>query len=191
MKKSKLIPFLRPNLDILFIGLNPANGSSEKGHYFSVNQSFWNQLFDAGLLRYPVNKNVADDLVFGYTDYNFKNWNFGITDLVTTIAESDSSKIKPSFQNTENLVLELKKYKPKTAVILHSKVLTNLCKYLNLKKPKTNSGNMGVLIDDCDTIFYNISFPHGNTITAIQKIEKYKELKIHLLKIKQIYNLNL
>ncbi len=32
MEKSKLVPFLRPNLDILFVGLNPAKGSSDNGH---------------------------------------------------------------------------------------------------------------------------------------------------------------
>ncbi len=36
---------------------------------------------------------------------------------------------------------------------------------------------MGELIDGCDTIFYNITFPHGNAIKSIDKVRLYMELK--------------
>lgn len=60
MEKSKLVPFVRENLDILFVGLNPAKGSSYNCHYFSVNQAFWNQLYDAGLITARIDKASAD-----------------------------------------------------------------------------------------------------------------------------------
>src|SRR5690606_13520639 len=124
MNESKLVPYLRPNLDILFIGLNPAKGSSDKGHYFSVNQAFWNQLYKANLINQPINKNIADEIIFATNEANYNNWEFGITDLVTKYAESNSQKIKPSYQDCLKLKSDIINLKPTTAVILHSKVLS-------------------------------------------------------------------
>jgi len=185
MEKSKLVPFLRSDLDILFVGLNPAKGSSDNGHYFSVNQAFWNQLFQSGLILKQISKLVADNIVFGNNKYNFNEWNYGITDLVSAIAESDSSKIKPTFRDSIALIDELKKHKPKMAILLHGKVLSNLCDHLNIATPKANSGNMGQLVNDCSTIFFNIAFPHGNAINSNDKINRYKELKDDLVKMKK------
>jgi hypothetical protein len=181
MNESKLIPFLRPDLDILFIGLNPAKGSSDKGHYFSVNQAFWNQLYEAGLIKRPVDKNIADDIIFGTNNSNTNNWEFGITDLVTKYAESDSSKIKPTYQDCVKLKSDIIKMKPKTAVILHGKVLSCFLEFLNKKVPISNSGYLGKIINDSNTEFFNIAFPHGNTIKSIEKILLYKELHQRIL----------
>jgi uracil DNA glycosylase superfamily protein len=178
MEKSKLIPFLRNNLDILFIGLNPALGSSQNKHYFSVNQSFWNQLYDSGLIITNVDKSYADDFIFGSTEYNC---NFGITDLITSIAESDSTKIKPKSQDSIHLKNTIIEFSPKVSIILHSKVLKIFLNFMNIKVPDSNSGYLGNLIKNCQTIFYNIAFPHGNTIASYYKVQKYKEVKEFLL----------
>lgn len=182
VEKSKLVPYLRPKLDILFVGLNPAKGSSDNGHYFSVNQAFWNQLFEAGLVLKSIDKIVADNIVFGNNKYNFNGWNYGITDLVTTIAESDSSKIKPTYQDCENIISEIKKYKPRAVILLHGKVLSNICSYLAIATPKANTGKMGYLIKGYNSMFYNIAFPHGNSIPSSVKVNRYKELKKELIK---------
>ena len=77
MEKSNLIPFVRNNLDILFVGLNPAVGSSRNRRYFSANQAIWNQLYDSGLITSRVDKSIADELVFGQKDINFQGWSYG------------------------------------------------------------------------------------------------------------------
>lgn len=184
MEKLKLVPFLRPNLDILFVGLNPAKGSNDNGHYFSVNQAFWNQLYEAELILKPVNKLVADNLIFGNNHLNFDNWQYGIIDLVTTIAESDSTKINPSYKDCICLLSDIEKFKPKTVVILHGKVLSKLFDFLGSVAPKANTGKLGQLINKSTTEFFNIAFPHGNSINSVDKIMRYKELKKEILKIK-------
>ncbi len=73
MEVSNLVPFVREKLDILFIGLNPAIGSSTHKHYFSVNQVFWNQLYEAGLITYQVDKANADDFIFGSKTFNYRH----------------------------------------------------------------------------------------------------------------------
>lgn len=82
MKESRLKPFIHSGLDILFVGLNPARGSSQNGHYFSVNASFWNQLNEAGLITEFIDKGIADEIVFGSTCININEYQYGITDLV-------------------------------------------------------------------------------------------------------------
>lgn len=177
MQKSTLIPFLRKNLDILFVGLNPAKGSNENGHYFSVNQAFWNQLYESGLITKRVDKLNADELIFGSNKYNYKNWNFGITDLITEIAESNSAKIRPKQTDLIRLENVIKDYKPKTTILLHSKVLKKFVDHLGHVVPESNTGRIGKLIENSNTVFYNIAFPHGNAITSESKIDQYTELK--------------
>ncbi len=188
METSKLIPFVRNNLEILFIGLNPAKGSNENGHYFSVKQSFWSQLYRSGLITEEIDKLTADEIVFGSTMVNFINWNYGITDLITGMAESDSRKINPTKEDCYRLEHQIRKFQPTSAVILHNKVLNKLLKYLSLTPPEANSGNLGAIIPGIKTAFFNIAFPHGNTITDSSKIDRYIELKRHILALKHMEN---
>jgi G:T/U-mismatch repair DNA glycosylase len=182
MEKSNLIPFLRRGLDILFIGLNPALGSSRNKQYFSVVQSFWDQLYRSGLITQYVDKSIADELIFGLTDYNFNNWNFGITDLVTSVAESNSRKVEPTHNDTQNLKRTIEDYSPRVVIILHGKVLKKFLEYIGIPVPESNSGYMGNILAGHPTVFYNIAFPHGNTITSSEKIERYREVKEYLLR---------
>jgi len=184
MQQSNLKPFVRKNLDILFVGLNPAKGSSENGHYFSVKQSFWNQLLKAGLITEQTDKMTADDIIFGSTVRNSNNWNYGITDLITEIAESDSRKIKPTKKDCIRLEKLIKELNPLTVVLLHSKVIKEFTKYLTINKPTANSGKMGKIINGSSSFFYDIAFPHGNAISDELKIEKYKDLKQFILSLK-------
>lgn len=171
-----LYPFLRKDLDVLFVGLNPANTSSRKGHYFSTKPAFWNQLYDAGLITKPVNMDEADDEVFGSCNVNYNHWEYGVTDLVNFLAQSNSSEVKPTIQNCIELYETIKKYEPKNVVILHSKVAKFFLKrYLNIGN--IQYGCLGKLINDCNTVFYNIPFPHGNAIASEFKVKLYKELK--------------
>jgi G:T/U-mismatch repair DNA glycosylase len=181
MEKSNLVPFIRHDLDILFAGLNPAKGSSDNRHYFSVNQAFWNQLYDAGLIKKEVDQLEADEIVFGSNDINFCGWSFGITDLITEVAESNSRVIEPSERDCQRLEREIRKYKPKTVILLHGKVTKTFLAYLGIKPIRANHGQIGQIIKNCPTLFYSIAFPHRNNIPSIKKVEKYKVVKNFLL----------
>lgn len=177
METATLKPFLRKNLDILFVGLNPAKGSNDRGHYFSVNQAFWNQLRNSGLILENVNKDIADECIFGNNNCNYKSFNYGITDLITHIAESDSKKIIPKKEDCKALWKTLIKCKPKIAILLHWKVIKYFFKHINKDIPSSNSGELGKIIPNSDTIFFSIAFPHGNRISSTEKEKKYIEVK--------------
>lgn len=180
MAESELIPFIRHHLSILFVGLNPAKGSSNNRHYFSVNQAFWNQLFEAGLIIERVDKLVADEIVFGTNRINFRGWFYGITDLITEIAESDSRKIIPSEEDCRRLEMEIQKFQPEVAILLHGKVTRNFLPYLKEPSVPANYGLIGQVIDNCPTMFFSIAFPHGNNIPSIDKVRKYQAIKDYL-----------
>ncbi len=55
-------------------------------------------------------------------------------------------------------------------------------RYLNHTVPPSNSGQLGKLILNCPTMFFNIAFPHENTILKIEKIKQYKLAKDYLQK---------
>ena len=186
MEQSTLIAFVRKNLDILFVGLNPAKGSSHNRHYFSVNQSFWNQLFEAGLIIVPVDKSNADEKIFGRTDFNFQDWAYGITDLVPKYAESDSKKIKPKHSDCENLAVLIHDISPRVVILLHSKVVKYFFDYVNYPLPPTNSGRIGNIIPGCTTMFFYIAFPHGNAIPSKTKVDNYKQVKQYLISLSEI-----
>ena len=181
MQKSNLIPFVSKNLHILFVGLNPAKGSSENHHYFSVNQAFWSQLYNAGLITEIVDKSNADEKVFGTNKINFNRWSYGITDLVIEIADSNSRNIESKESDCRRLVNVITEYSPKVAILMHKKVTRAFLTYLGEPVVAANHGQIGKIVDGCPTMFYSIGFPHGNNISSRDKVEKYIEVKNYLL----------
>lgn len=71
---DKADSYLKENLDILFVALNPPVQSNTNGHYFSGKQSiFFKQLYLSGLITKEIDKAIADELVFEGNKYNYKN----------------------------------------------------------------------------------------------------------------------
>ena len=124
--------------------------------------------------------NIADEQVFGSSTINTNHWEYGVTDLVNFIAGSNSSKIKPSLKDNTTLMQTIKTHEPKIVVLLHSKVVNSFVKEY-LGKSVVKYGNLGKLIEGCDSLFFNVPFPHGNTITSDVKVEMYKQIKETLL----------
>jgi hypothetical protein len=174
---SKLTPFLRQGLDILFVGLNPAKGSSDKGRYFSVNQAFWDQLLAAGLITLRVDKSSADVIVFGSTSVNVHNWQFGMTDLVSDIACSNSRLIRPTRGHTEKLIHQVDVMKPRATILMHSKVTKAVCEYLGIPYSGANPGRIGVSEERVGTALFGVAFPHGNWVANSDKVIRYIQVR--------------
>lgn len=179
LEVSTLTPFVRPGLDILFVGLNPAGGSSRNRHYFSVNQAFWSQLHGAGLITRPVDKMGADDIVFGSTEVNAFGWNYGITDLVVEVAESDSRRVKPTRADCERLVAQVAEIRPRAVVLLHSKVRRALGRYL-LMPDLAGYGYLGRLLASSPADFFAVAFPHGSSVKSSETVGYYQAIVRHL-----------
>ena len=178
-KKVNLKPFVRKNLDILFIALNPPEISNKKGHYFSVKQSLWNQLYESGLISEMVDKEIADEQVFGSNKLNYNSWQYGVIDLAPDIIETVGAKVKPTDDHVKKLIENICYYKPKIALIIQNRVRDKICK----ENIPMNTGLIGRILEEdygCNTEFFLIPFPHGNSIKDKVKVDLYKKIKIFL-----------
>jgi G:T/U-mismatch repair DNA glycosylase len=167
--------FLRPNLDLLFVALNPPNQSNINGHYFSGKQSlFYKQLYQSGLITTEVDKMTADDLVFGSNKVTYKGMQFGIVDLIPHTVETDSSKVNVTKEDVKALVKRIYENSPRVVCVIHSKVKREFEKLLN---KKFEYGYWGKVMDNCDTKFYCNYFPNGNSISSKEKLTIYKQIR--------------
>ncbi len=71
---NTLPDYLKPDLDIILVGLNPSLYSVEVGHYFSTTRNrFWPAINRSGLLAEPLDAS---------TDYKMLEQGIGLTDIV-------------------------------------------------------------------------------------------------------------
>jgi hypothetical protein len=170
--------YLKDGLDLLFIALNPPKQSNNNGHYFSGrNSTFFKQLAESGLIARQVDKLIADDIVFGDTRYNYEKKRFGVIDLIPTVEETNSNKVKVKSEDVRLLLLRLQKFRPKNVCIIHSEVMRQFTRETGIK---LKYGYNGKLLEGLDIDFYCNYFPNGNPIATGIKLEIYRDLKSRL-----------
>ncbi len=80
--KSELPDYLKPGLDVVFVGFNPGERSARIGHYYAGRgNQFWNFLFESGLTPEKLGPE-ADSRVLEF--------GLGLTDLVKRWSRSSS-----------------------------------------------------------------------------------------------------
>ena len=78
--------YLAPNLDIVFVGLNPGAYSARVGHYFARKQNqFWSALNASGLVPEPL---TPQD------DHRLLEFGLGLTDIVKR-STPNVSEVRP------------------------------------------------------------------------------------------------
>jgi len=122
--------FVRPNLDVLFVALNPAGQSHENGHYLSGSHSrFYKLLTQSGLLTEPVDRLVADEIVFGGTALNYQNRSSGVIDLVPDLVETNSRFVRTNREHASALLRQVRTCSPRFLCVIHRKVMRTLDRY--------------------------------------------------------------
>ena len=179
MQEVKLKPYIRNNLDVLFVGLNPPYQSNFNAHYFSGKQSrFFYLLYLSGLTTVNVDKSYADEKVFGDNLYNYKKSNFGVTDLIQHKVETNSSKVKATSNDVLILCETIIKYSPKFVCIIHSKVKNAFDRFSNQHIIRNLSyGNSGNVLKNCSSTFFLNYFPNGNNIPDEPKLKIFGDIK--------------
>jgi hypothetical protein len=113
MAHANLVPYLRHNLDVLYVGLNPPEQSNDNHHYFSGNQSrFFHLLYLSGLIVRPVDKARADEIVFGGNSINFRGAQYGVVDLVRYHVQTDSRRMRPTSKHVDALLADIRHFNP-------------------------------------------------------------------------------
>lgn len=170
MDKVNLSEILHPQMDILFVALNPPVNSNNNGHYFSNNLSFWNLLYNSELIVKPVkNKLTGDDEVFRQNTNNYKNAVYGITDLVHNVVETNSNKVKVERTRVERILKIIDTHSVKKVCLMHSSV-GNAFQEAGLIKGNPDYGLVGKYKS---TLIYEVPF-HNASISEKEKY--YKKL---------------
>ena len=176
---------MRPNLDVLFVGLNPATASAERQHYFSTTVHFWNRLYDSGLITRALGcRNLdgyADELVFGQTTCNAHNWSYGITDLVRTVVETNSRNVKPMPEDCKAFCDNIRTIRPRAVVLMGGKVYDSFIRYCRLsRKVSKEYGNKGRLMAGCGTTFFYVPFPTSSRLNKVEMARLYSLVRSFL-----------
>lgn len=81
--------YLAPNLEIVFIGLNPGSYSDKMGHYFARSTNlFWSALYEAGLVTERLKPQ---------DDVRMNDFGMGLTDLVPRVTPNIDSLTRDEF----------------------------------------------------------------------------------------------
>ena len=108
--------YLRPDLDLIFIGINPGLNSVEQGHYFArTTNRFW-PAFSRSRLSEGVRQGLATDVLHASHDCELLRYGIGLTDLVKR-PSANASEITPSEfeQWTPHLLRKLRRLRPRVA----------------------------------------------------------------------------
>lgn len=172
-----LKPYLRRDLDVLFVALNPSKQSNSNAHYFSgQNSRFFRLLGLSGLTTREVPKATADEIVFGGVSENVIGAAFGVVDLVEGTVDSNSANIRPTADDVSKLVSRIREFEPKFACIIHSKVLSAFNRWAGADSP-IDYGYSGRVLLGCATEFMVNYFPNGSNIRDAPKLEIFGELR--------------
>lgn len=120
-----LTEYIHNRMDLLFVALNAPEESNNNGHWFSRNLSFWNVLFDAGIINEPITNPLEGDIkVFGSNSINYNNWMIGVTDLNRDVVQTNSQGVITTDEQVQRILKILDANKVKRLVLMHSKVTT-------------------------------------------------------------------
>ncbi|MDT0675122.1 hypothetical protein [Autumnicola musiva] len=159
--KVNLSEYIHPEMDLIFVALNAPVNSNNNGHWFTNNLSFWNLLYRVGIIKTPIaNKLEGDELVFGGTSINHKNWRIGVTDLIRTIVETDSTKVETQPEDVRRILGILKNNKVDRLCLMHSKVGEAFRKYSGITFNQNRYGKIGTY---GNTAIYEVPF-HNATL---------------------------
>jgi TDG/mug DNA glycosylase family protein len=104
-----LLPdYLRPGLDVVFVGINPGTRSAEKGHHYAgPGNHFWPLLYEARFVSEPLTFN---------DDARVLEWNIGLTNMVSRPSPSIMDlSLKEMREGASILRDKLARYEPRFA----------------------------------------------------------------------------
>ena len=98
--------YLRPGLDLVFVGINPGIKSAETGHHYAgPGNAFWPLLYESGL--------VSERLTYEQ-DARVLEWGIGLTNMVQRASRSVSDLSRDELRvGAQELRRKLERYTPR------------------------------------------------------------------------------
>ena len=113
---TTLPDYLRPGLDLVFIGINPGLYSVQKGHYFARSTSrFWPGI-SASRLSEPIRRALQISMLRPEHDCALLRFGIGLTDVVKRPSANAADLIPADFEKWAPLLLrKVERYGPRVA----------------------------------------------------------------------------
>ncbi len=109
--RRRLPDYIRPDLQCLFVGINPGVRSSEVGHHFAgFSNRFWKLLCESNLV--PVSLTYQED-------WRLPEWGFGITNVVARPTPGINTLTPREYADGRRRLLKtIRRYQPPVVVLL-------------------------------------------------------------------------
>jgi TDG/mug DNA glycosylase family protein len=116
----QLPDYLRPNLQVVFVGINPGKTSAELGHYYArPGNPFWEFLFESGL---------TTKRLFPEDDHSILDFGIGLTDVVKRWSRSSGDLSTEEYRNgVTQLTDKLKRITPRVVAFNGKIAYEKLC----------------------------------------------------------------
>ncbi len=110
-RRRGLPDHIRPNLRVLFVGINPGRRSAAVGHHFAgYSNRFWKLLFNSRLV--PVRLTYQDD-------WRLPEWGFGLTNLVARSSRGiDALRPRDYAAGRRSLLAKIRHSQPRVVALL-------------------------------------------------------------------------
>src|SRR4029450_12859450 len=119
-KLPRLRDRIRPDLRVLFVGINPGVRSALTGHHFAgYSNRFWKLLYDSGLVPEPI---AYED------DDRLPEWGYGITNIVPRATAGIDSLLPAEYVvGRVRLRAKIRRYRPRLVALVGVTVYRAIC----------------------------------------------------------------
>ena len=159
----ELPDYLRPGLDVVFVGFNPGDRSSRIGHYYAGRgNQFWSFLLESGLI--PERLRPEDD-------YRVFEFGVGMTDVVKRWSRS-SNDLRPADyrDGIPRLIAKLRQFRPRV-VAFNGKVA-----YEMFSGRPTRLGLQRATLEGTRLFVLPSTSGRNGSLTRAQKLQHFKRL---------------
>lgn len=107
----RLPDHIRPELHVLFVGINPGLRSAQTGHHFAgYSNRFWKLLYESGLITEPLTYRE---------DWRLPEWHLGLTNIIGRCS-GGSDVLEPAEyrRGTATLARKIRLYRPRLVAFL-------------------------------------------------------------------------
>ena len=171
--RSRTLPeLIRPNLSLLFVGINPGLFSAYKGHYYSKKGNhFWPCLVQSQLV--PPHFGPEND-----QDCAGLETSIGFTDIVSRCTRSQSEITDEEFdEGVRKLRAKLIKYNPMVVVFNGKQIFS---RFVGMKMKEVQCGVQNYRLEGCYSVFYmmtNTSPLNAHFPTVQSRMFYFDEIK--------------
>ena len=159
---------LAPNLNILFVGINPGLRSAAVGHHYAGHSNrFWKLLYDAALVPEPLTY---------HDDERLLEWGLGLTNLVARPTAGSEHLTAEDYATGRRALMEkLRRYRPRVTALVGITLYPILFP-LELKQAGRKPGLQSVTLYDSSIVLLpnpsgrNATYPYHALLDAFRTL---------------------